>query len=126
MWRNIEGIMPSVLEDVCIKLLTAAENDPALADLPFHPDGVGGRYLSPDASRVTTSTSLRPTANAFHRLKLLMVLLLLKVIKLAAARITCQLAQYLFHRQNLCIVIDARAKIVIGKTLSAIYGRDMD
>jgi TRAP-type uncharacterized transport system substrate-binding protein len=33
-------IMPSVLEDVCIKLLTAAENDPALADLPFHPGAV--------------------------------------------------------------------------------------
>ena len=32
--------MPSVLEDVCIKLLTAAENDPALADLPFHPGAV--------------------------------------------------------------------------------------
>jgi hypothetical protein len=31
----IEKNMPSVLEDVCIKLLTAAENDPALA----RPDG---------------------------------------------------------------------------------------
>ena len=32
--------MPSVLEDVCIKLITAAENDAALADLPFYPGAV--------------------------------------------------------------------------------------
>jgi hypothetical protein len=43
------------------------------------------------AFRVSTSIALRPTANAFHRLKSLIVLLLLKVLKLAAARITCQL-----------------------------------
>ena len=36
----IEKIMPSVLEDACIKLLTAAENDPVLAELPFHPGAV--------------------------------------------------------------------------------------
>jgi TRAP-type uncharacterized transport system substrate-binding protein len=40
MSRNHLKNMPSVLEDVCIKLLTAAENDPALADLPFHPGAV--------------------------------------------------------------------------------------
>src|SRR6516162_5729458 len=74
-----------------------------------------GVYVRPrPRSRVSTSTALRPTAKAFHRLKLLIVFLLLKVLKLAAARITCQLAQYLLHQQNLCIVIDARAKIVIG------------
>jgi hypothetical protein len=33
MSRNHQKNMPSVLEDVCIKLLTAAENDPALARL---------------------------------------------------------------------------------------------
>jgi hypothetical protein len=38
--RAINENMPSVLEDVCIKFLTAAENDPALADLPFHPGAV--------------------------------------------------------------------------------------
>jgi hypothetical protein len=52
--------------------------------------------------------------------------LVLKVLKLAAARITRQPAQYLFHKRNLCIVIDARAKIVIGETLSAVFGKDMD
>lgn len=36
----IEKKLPSVLEDVCMKLLTAAENDPASADLPFHPGAV--------------------------------------------------------------------------------------
>src|SRR6516165_1390605 len=36
----IEKLCPQYLRTVCIKLLTAAENDPALADLPFHPGAV--------------------------------------------------------------------------------------
>ena len=36
----IEKLCPQYLRTVCIKLLTAAENDAALADLPFHPGAV--------------------------------------------------------------------------------------
>ena len=84
----------------------------------------------PTSSRVSTWTvPAGPTADAStasHRVKLLIVPLLLKVLKLAATRITRQLAQCLFHKRHLCRVIDDRAKIVIGETLIAVGGKDVD
>jgi hypothetical protein len=55
---------------------------------------------------------LAPSAKAFtplHRRKLLVVPLLTKVLKVAAARIARQLGQQFSHKRDLCIVIDARA-----------------
>ena len=68
-----------------------------------------GVYVRPrPRSRISAYSALPPYTEAFT-LTLLIVLPLLKVLKLAAARITRQLAQQLLRHQNLCIVIDARA-----------------